>query len=104
MAGKNKGKARQKARGAKARATAHAGAEQRNLKERLQECGEALETAEKDLESFCFSVSHDLRAPLRSIDGFGNALQHEFGEKLEPQAQEYLQRIVDSSKKMSLLI
>src|SRR5437016_8884825 len=65
---------------------------------------EELETAQSDLESFCFSISHDLRAPLRSIDGFGNALLHEFGEKLEPQAREYLRRIVDSSKKMGLLI
>jgi len=74
------------------------------LEARLQEATEELETAQKDLESFCFSVSHDLRAPLRSIDGFGNALLHEFGETLEPQAREYLQRIVDSSKKLGVLI
>ena len=107
MDGKNKGKGRERARGAKARArlqTRAVGSEQRDLKACLQECREELETAQKDLESFCFSVSHDLRAPLRSIDGFGNALLHEFGEKLEPQAREYLRRIVDSSKKMSLLI
>jgi len=59
---------------------------------------------QKELESFCYSVSHDLRAPLRSIDGFSNALLHEFGPKLEPQAREYLQRILDSSKKMASLI
>jgi len=74
------------------------------LEERLQEATRELDTAQKDLESFCFSVSHDLRAPLRSIDGFGNELLHEFAEKLEPQAREYLQRIVDSSKKLGLLI
>jgi len=91
-------KARRKPEGASARRN------EQNLEARLQEATEELETAQKDLESFCFSVSHDLRAPLRSIDGFGNALLHEFGETLEPQAREYLQRIVDSSKKLGVLI
>jgi light-regulated signal transduction histidine kinase (bacteriophytochrome) len=72
--------------------------------DRLKQCLTALETTQKELESFCYSVSHDLRAPLRSIDGFSTALLHEFGEKLEPAAREYLRRIVDSSRKMSALI
>ena len=107
MDGKKKGKGPAKARGARATGKAKAAAarsEQRDLNARLQKCTEELGTAQSDLESFCFSISHDLRAPLRSIDGFGNALLHEFGEKLEPQAREYLRRIVDSSKKMGLLI
>jgi light-regulated signal transduction histidine kinase (bacteriophytochrome) len=70
----------------------------------LKQCLTDLETTQKELESFCYSVSHDLRAPLRSIDGFSTALLHEFGEKLEPQGREYLRRIVDSSRKMSALI
>jgi len=72
--------------------------------DRLKQCMTDLETTQKELESFCYSVSHDLRAPLRSIDGFSTALLHEFGEKLETPAREYLKRIVDSSRKMSALI
>jgi light-regulated signal transduction histidine kinase (bacteriophytochrome) len=64
----------------------------------------ALEAAEDELESFCYSVSHDLRAPLRCIDGFSHALQHEFGSRMEPQAREYLERIVEAGKKMGRLI
>src|SRR6267378_2684874 len=75
-----------------------------NLPLRLKECTTDLESVQKELESFCYSVSHDLRAPLRSIEGFSHALQHEFGDKLEPPAREYLQRIVDSSDKMARLI
>jgi light-regulated signal transduction histidine kinase (bacteriophytochrome) len=63
-----------------------------------------LASTQKELESFCYSVSHDLRAPLRCIDGFSHALLHEFGAKMEPSAREYLQRIVDSGKKMAKLI
>jgi len=63
-----------------------------------------LQTTQKEFESFCYSVSHDLRAPLRCVDGFSSALLHEFGQKLEPPAREYLQRIIDSSRKMASLI
>ncbi len=63
-----------------------------------------LEIAQKDLESFCYSVSHDLRAPLRCIDGFSNALLLEYGGKIDSQGREYLQRIVDSCRRMALLI
>lgn len=107
MGAKANRKKRTRARGGEVRDKRRPSSEpskQGDLKERLRACTEELDTAQKDLESFCFSVSHDLRAPLRSIDGFGNALLHEFGDELEPQAREYLQRIVDSSKKMSLLI
>ncbi len=75
-----------------------------DLPRQLQECATDLDSVQKELESFCYSVSHDLRAPLRCIDGFSHALQHEFGEQLEPPAREYLQRIVDSSRKMTRLI
>src|SRR4051812_11497579 len=70
----------------------------------LTRCTAELEIAQKELESFCYSVSHDLRAPLRSIDGFSTALLNEFGEKLEPQARDYLKRVVESSRKISSLI
>jgi light-regulated signal transduction histidine kinase (bacteriophytochrome) len=71
---------------------------------RLHEYKAALEAAESELEAFCYSVSHDLRAPLRCIDGFGHALLSEFGPKMDPQAREYLDRIVDAGKKMGRLI
>jgi light-regulated signal transduction histidine kinase (bacteriophytochrome) len=74
------------------------------LQQQLAECMTDLASTQKELESFCYSVSHDLRAPLRCIDGFSHALLHEFGAKLEPPAREYLQRIVDSAKKMAKLI
>ena len=68
------------------------------------EANEALADAQNELESFCYAVSHDLRAPLRSIDGFSHVLMHDFGEKLEPQAREYLERIVQGTKKLGRLI
>jgi len=104
---KTNGKGKTKARGGKAERKSEATgvrSDQRGLEAKLQETKRELDTTQTDLESFCFSVSHDLRAPLRSIDGFANALLHEFAEKLEPQAQEYLRRIVDSSKKLGALI
>lgn len=74
------------------------------LHEQVEQCMTDLDSAHNELESFCYSVSHDLRAPLRCIDGFSHALLHEFGAKLEPPAREYLQRILDSAKKMARLI
>jgi light-regulated signal transduction histidine kinase (bacteriophytochrome) len=70
----------------------------------FEECTADAQSAQEELESFCYSVSHDLRAPLRCIDGFSHAMLHEFGETLEPAAREYLQRIVESAKKMARLI
>jgi light-regulated signal transduction histidine kinase (bacteriophytochrome) len=74
------------------------------LQEQLRVCKADLQSAHRELESFCYSVSHDLRAPLRCIDGFSHALLHEYGDKLDPGAREYLQRILDSAKKMARLI
>jgi light-regulated signal transduction histidine kinase (bacteriophytochrome) len=70
----------------------------------LRESKAALDDAQSELDSFCYSVSHDLRAPLRSIDGFSHALLNEFGQKMEPQARDYLQRILDATKRMGRLI
>src|SRR3954470_10102756 len=74
------------------------------LEEHVRVLKADLQSAHRELESFCYSVSHDLRAPLRCIDGFSHALLHEFGDKLDPGARESLQRILDSAKKMARLI
>ncbi len=63
-----------------------------------------LEAANKELEAFCYSVSHDLRAPLRSINGFSKALMEDFGNNLEPEALRYLKNIERSSVQMGMLI
>ncbi len=63
-----------------------------------------LEAANKELEAFSYSVSHDLRAPLRSIDGFSNALMDDYGDKLDTQGLDYLQRVRAASQRMGQLI
>ncbi|MCY7385026.1 MAG: PAS domain S-box protein [Microcoleus sp. CAN_BIN18] len=76
-------------------------------KQALSERTEQLEAANQELESFCYSVSHDLRAPLRHISGFVNALKQrlESTEALnDPKIVHYMEVIEDSSQKMSLLI
>jgi len=60
-----------------------------------------LETANKDLDSFSYSVSHDLRAPLRGIHGFGEILLQDFGAQLEPQARSFVEKIVNSAREMN---
>lgn len=69
----------------------------------------ALRTAElsnvnRELEAFSYSVSHDLRAPLRSIDGFSQALQEDMGDVADRQAQDYLDRIRAAAQRMGQLI
>ncbi len=63
-----------------------------------------LEVANKELEAFCYSVSHDLRAPLRAIDGFSQALLEDYGGKLDQSAQDSLQRIRAATQRMGALI
>jgi light-regulated signal transduction histidine kinase (bacteriophytochrome) len=60
--------------------------------------------ANKELESFCYSVSHDLRAPLRAIDGFSQALAEELPDRLGGQARHYFDRIRAATQRMAQLI
>jgi two-component system sensor kinase len=78
--------------------------EHANLLAQLNESNQNLGSANKELESFAFSVSHDLRAPLRAVDGFSQVLQEEYGDKLDAEAQRLIQVIRDGVGKMACLI
>lgn len=74
------------------------------LEQRVQERTAQLERANKELESFAYSVSHDLRAPLRAIDGFSRILLEECQDKLNEEGKGYLGRIIAGSRRMGQLI
>jgi PAS domain S-box-containing protein len=74
------------------------------LEQRVAERTAALEAANRDLESFSYSVSHDLRTPLRAIDGFSHALLEDYQPELDDTAQGYLQRIRAAAQRMGALI
>lgn len=65
---------------------------------------EQLEAVNRELESFTYSVAHDLRAPLRHIQGFAEALKEDCGETLDQAAIGYVNRIIDSTRRMDQLI
>ena len=74
------------------------------LEQRVIDRTAQLEAANKELEAFSYSVSHDLRAPLRSIDGFSQALLEEYQEKLDDTGKTYLERVRKATQRMGLLI
>jgi PAS domain S-box-containing protein len=75
-----------------------------NLNHELTERQVALTAANKELESFSYSVSHDLRAPLRHIGGYARMLVEDIGPTLAPEPRRYLETITDSARRMGLLI
>jgi len=74
------------------------------LEQRVEERTAKLEAANKELEAFTYSVSHDLRAPLRHVDGFSKLLVEGHGAELSPEAREYVATIRDSVLQMGILI
>jgi PAS domain S-box-containing protein len=76
----------------------------RRLNRDLHAHAKELEAINGELEAFSYSVSHDLRAPLRAIDGFSQALLEDYGEHLDSAGKDYLQRVRNGAQSMSLLI
>ncbi len=74
------------------------------LEQRVAGRTAALEAANRDLEAFSYSVSHDLRTPLRAIDGFSQALLEDYQPQLDDTAQRYLGRIREGAQRMGELI
>jgi len=76
----------------------------RELNESQHRHAVQVEAANKELEAFSYSVSHDLRAPLRSIDGFSLTLSEDYGDVLDDEAKRLLDRIRSATKRMAQLI
>jgi light-regulated signal transduction histidine kinase (bacteriophytochrome) len=74
------------------------------LNEDLKQRAAQLEAANKELEAFSYSVSHDLRAPLRSIDGFSHVVLEDYGDQLPAEARGYLERVRAAAQRMAVLI
>ncbi len=76
----------------------------RSLNSQLVQRSAQLEASNKELEAFSYSVSHDLRAPLRGIDGFSQAVLEDYDDKLDDSGRSYLKRVRAASQRMSQLI
>lgn len=74
------------------------------LEQRVAERTAKLEEINAELNSFSFSVSHDLRAPLRAVQGFANALLEDYADMLDPLGQDYAERIADAARRMDTLV
>jgi PAS domain S-box-containing protein len=78
--------------------------ERKRVERVLERRTRELEAAYRELESFSYSVSHDLRGPLRAVDGFSQALSEDYGDSLDGTAAHYLQRIRGGAQRMGQLI
>lgn len=78
--------------------------ESKRLESEIKERNQALSAANQELEAFSYSVSHDLRAPLRIIDGFSQALVEDVGDQLQGEAKNHLERIRSGVQRMGELI
>ena len=74
------------------------------LEQRVADRTAELKDANNELEAFTYSVSHDLRAPLRAIDGFSRFLQEDYGEKLDAEGKQIINVILSNAQKMDQLI
>ncbi len=74
------------------------------LERRVADRTARLEAANRELEAFSYSVSHDLRAPLRGIDGFSQMLQEEYADRLNERGSDYVRRVRAASQRMGELI
>ncbi|MEX1183462.1 MAG: ATP-binding protein [Gemmatimonadota bacterium] len=75
-----------------------------DMEERVRQRTAELEAVNHELQAFSYSVSHDLRSPLRSIDGFSQALLEDYGPSLDATARDYLKRVRGGAQRMGLLI
>lgn len=75
-----------------------------NLVDGLQHQAAALEQSNRELEAFTYSTSHDLRAPLRTIDGFSQAVLEDYGDRLDETGRDYLRRLRSGAQRMGRLI
>lgn len=87
-----------------ARALAIQNASQHEQIQTIQDLNQSLIAANEELEAFSYSVSHDLRSPLRAMQGFAQALLEDYAAKLEPHAEDYLQRIKRAALRMDALV
>src|SRR5258706_8210935 len=74
------------------------------LNKELEHRATELETANKELESFSYSVSHDLRSPLQNIDSFSQILMEDYANRLDPEGLDYVQRLRGSCQQMQDII
>lgn len=77
---------------------------ERRERQRVQERTTELTATNKELDAFSYAVSHDLRAPLRGIDGFSQALLEDYGDKLDAEGKNYLHRVCAATARMGELI
>ncbi|MGH9860954.1 MAG: PAS domain S-box protein, partial [Candidatus Acidiferrales bacterium] len=78
--------------------------ERKRAEQFLRQQKAELESANHELEAFCYSVSHDLRAPLRGIDGFSQALLEDYADRLDARGKDHLHRVRAATQRMATLI